>query len=142
MTDGDEDTADAMTTRRALDSKLPLTLDLLASSGKAIVFRPWPQLSAWPNYQVERVAWWHQSGSGRTTVARADFVRENAGINGLFDRYQGRITFFDPSQKICADGECVSLYDRVRMYSDPYHITPAGTMQFRQDIESLLSTAM
>jgi hypothetical protein len=77
------------------------------------------------------------------SVSKKEFVADNAQINQIFDQIQDQnILFFDPTYKICQSDQCVSVLDGVNFYSDKYHITPQGTMQFKTEIEELFNTRL
>jgi hypothetical protein len=73
------------------------------------------------------------------TVSFNEFIEDNRDINSIFNHLESpRLSFFDPSTKICASGACESHVKGINYYSDTYHISRAGAMSFRGDVEALL----
>ena len=75
-----------------------------------------------------------------TTVSFSEFIEDSREINSIFDQMENpRLSFFDPSTKICKSGVCESNVNGTNYYSDTYHISLAGAMSFRDDVESLVN---
>jgi peptidoglycan/LPS O-acetylase OafA/YrhL len=139
ITDGEEGEADSATTRRAIEKQVPLTLKRLSEVGRVIVFRAWPFLPARPTYGINRIPF---LGTPYTKkIVRApydDFKKDSELINSVFEKIDFPIELFDPAAKTCDADGCSSVYRNVELYSDGYHISTAGALQFRSEIEALI----
>lgn len=139
ITDGEEGEADSATTRRAIEKQVPLTLKRLSEVGRVVVFRAWPFLPARPTYEINRIPF---LGTPYTKkIVRApydDFKKDSELINSVFEKIDFPIELFDPAAKTCDAAGCSSVYRNVELYSDGYHISTAGALQFRSEIEALI----
>lgn len=122
---------------RPLENRIRETIQELEKISKLVVFRSWPLLATEPNYQMLRIPFL-QSKTSETIVTTSDFNKDNACINDIFDSINTSNTlFFSPSKKICSE-KCVSVLNGTRMFVDAYHITPLGSMKFKDEVEKLL----
>jgi hypothetical protein len=56
-------------------------------------------------------------------------------IDGIFGQISlERVSFYEPAKKICAAQSCEIILNGKAVYSDTYHITPQGSLEFRDDI--------
>jgi hypothetical protein len=142
ITDRPNEPADAISTRRTLYARVPETLEKLTAIGRTVVFRSWPMM---PTQAVPRalgIPWIVSSGTNARgpDVSLIDFAEDSREINSIFDRLKmPQLSFFDPSSKICGSRTCKSHVDGVNFYSDSYHISVAGALSFRTEVEELLS---
>jgi peptidoglycan/LPS O-acetylase OafA/YrhL len=140
LADSNTNNADSMTTSHVLETRIPETLRKLSGIAPTIIFKSWPIL---PNMPMNRNVQFLGSQKRVVSVSKKEFVADNAQINQIFDQIQDQnILFFDPTYKICQSDQCVSVLDGVNFYSDKYHITPQGTMQFKTEIEELFNTRL
>jgi len=103
-----------------------------------VVFKSWPFLPGQPVYPVNRLPF----VNGNQNIVRAssgDFKKDSEFIEAVFKKIDFRVEFFDPAARICDAESCSSVYKQVKLYKDYYHITIAGAIQFRSEIESLIS---
>lgn len=122
---------------RSMDNKVRRTVKRLENISQVVIFRSWPMLPKAPDYGITRIPFL-QKISGPTFVEFEDFNSDNKCMNNVFDRLTvSKTLFFSPSNKVCSE-KCVSILNSTRMYVDTYHITPEGSMQFRDDIEKML----
>jgi len=138
ITDSSEGDANAATTARAIERQVPMTLKALSEVGRVVVFKSWPFLPGQPVYPVNRLPF----VNGNQNIVRAssgDFKKDSEFIEAVFKKIDFRVEFFDPAARICDAESCSSVYKQVKLYKDYYHITIAGAIQFRSEIESLIS---
>lgn len=141
ITDGDEAEADSATTKRAIEKQVPLTLKRLSEIGQVVAFKAWPFFPANPMNEVNRIPLLKRVNRREVVVAPCDnFKKDGEPINAVFERVDSRIKLFDPAAKICRTKGCSSTHDNVGMYNDVYHISTAGALQFRSEIEALLTS--
>ena len=145
VTDRPDEAADATSTKRTLDERVPETLKRLTEISRTVVFRSWPIMPLARNKKITRslaIPWMmptHENEAG-ASVSFDDFAKDSRQINSIFDHLASpRLSFFDPSVKICASGTCESHARGTNYYSDTYHISRAGAMSFRDDVEALLA---
>lgn len=132
-----DEEANPTRTTRPTDIKVRETIKELENISRVIVFRSWPMLSKAPNYQVSRIPLLQRKSSA-TFVEANDFNKDNKCMNDVFDSVTTLNTvFFSPSKKVCSE-KCVTILNGTRLYVDAYHITPEGSMQFRNEIEKML----
>lgn len=138
LTDSPDDkTATEKTTIKALSDKVPATLNALSSIAKVVVFKSWPILGSDPDYGVVRLPFLGRTTS-RELQTNERHELEGAFINEIFEKSNvANITYFDPSHAICAT-VCATTKDGVRLYSDRYHITAAGSILFEKQIAKLI----
>ena len=145
ITDRPDEVADAASTKRALLSRVPETLKALTQINRTVVFRSWPIMPIARNMKIARALAIPGIEPAFTTnfegpmVLRNEFLEDGRTINAIFDHLDDpRLSFFDPSNKICASGTCESHDNGINYYSDTYHISVAGALSFRPDVEALL----
>ncbi len=145
ITDRPDEVADAASTKRTLLTRVPETLRALTRISPTVVFRSWPIMPLARNMKIARALAIPGIEPTYTTdfegpaVPRNEFVEDGRAINAIFDHLDNpRVSFFDPSKKICASGACESHYNGIEYYSDTYHISVAGALSFRSEIEALL----
>lgn len=138
LTDNNVDFANPETTLRVLKNGVPETLEILSNISNLIVFKSWPNLDAFPNYEIDRLPF-KVSNSFQINVDIDKFRHESLEINSIFDEIKNpRISFFDPSTRVCDVRRCYSMLEGTQIYSDIYHITAQGAMLFRSDVLKLL----
>jgi hypothetical protein len=139
ITDADIGEADRASTERAIRSRVPDTLRELGKLGKVVVFKSWPQLPDRPNYPVKRIEAL-QSGVNTVYTSVEEFKKDTALINEVFSEFKSdNMSFYDPSEKICGVERCGQMLNGMKLYRDTYHITPQGSLQFKDDVQRLLS---
>jgi peptidoglycan/LPS O-acetylase OafA/YrhL len=144
VTDRSDEVADAASTKRTLFARVPETLKKLTEVSRTVVFRSWPIMPIARNQKIARALAIPGTRPIYTkvegpTVSRNEFIEDSRNINSIFDHLESpRLSFFDPSIKICASGTCESHFDGINYYSDDYHISVEGALSFRADIEALL----
>ncbi len=140
VTNGSEPEADGSTTRRAIEEQVPITLRKLSAVGQVVVFKAWPFLPRNPVYHVDRMPF-VKKREAIVSASYADFKRDSEFIESVFKKIDFRVEFFDPAAKICDTLQCSSVYNNVKLYHDTYHISTAGALQFRPEIEVLMRLA-
>jgi peptidoglycan/LPS O-acetylase OafA/YrhL len=145
ITDRPDEVADTTSTQRTLSARVPETLEALTQVSRIVVFRSWPIMPIARNMKIARtlaipgIEPTHTTDVAGPTVSRSEFSEDSRNINFIFDQLGSpRLSFFDPSAKICASGTCESHVNGINYYSDAYHISTAGALSFRADIEALL----
>jgi peptidoglycan/LPS O-acetylase OafA/YrhL len=144
VTDRPDEVADATSTKRTLFARVPETLEKLTEVSRTVVFRSWPIMPIARKKEIARalaIPWIRPiyKNVGGATVSFNEFIEDSRDINSIFDHLESpRLSFFDPSTKICASGACESHVKGINYYSDTYHISRAGAMSFRGDVEALL----
>lgn len=145
ITDRPDEVADATSTKRTLFARVPETLTALTEVSRIVVFRSWPIMPTARNMKIARslaipgIEPTYTPNVGGPTVSRNEFIEDSRNINSIFDHLGSpRLSFFDPSTKICASGTCESHVNGINYYSDTTHISVAGALSFRADIEALL----
>lgn len=137
LTDKEGEEANPTTTQRTIARRIPETVSELEEISNLIVFRSWPILTKPPVYEISRIPFLQR----KTQVALVDaieFNKDNEYINAVFDSVTAtRTMFFNPAERICTD-KCIYIMNRTKLYADEYHVTPQGSMQFRNEIEELL----
>lgn len=129
--------ASAVTTKLVLENNLPETLNQLSEITKVLVFRSWPILGNMPNARSV-------PGLGikklETSTPYETFIKNTSRIDQILDtRVSSKIQFFSPSQKICDGQACHAERGGVRFYSDLYHITPRGALEFRPELQKIIA---
>ncbi|VVE55855.1 O-acetyltransferase OatA [Pandoraea horticolens] len=138
LTDSPDDTtATRKTTLKALSDKIPATLNALSNVAHLVVFKSWPILISDPDYGVVRLPFLGRTTS-RELQTNERHEHEGAFINEIFAKSNvENTTYFDPSRAICST-VCATTKDGVRLYSDRYHITAAGSILFEEEIAKLM----
>jgi peptidoglycan/LPS O-acetylase OafA/YrhL len=128
--------ATAATTKMVLEKNLPETLNQLADITKVLVFRSWPILGNMPNTRfipalgIEK----HE-----TTIKYETFIKNTKLIDQVFDSLvSSKVYFFAPAEKICDNEACHAERGGVRFYSDRYHITPRGALDFQPELKKIV----
>ena len=138
LTDSTTKNADSTTTSHVLENRIPETLITLSEIAPTIIFKSWPIL---PHMPMNRNVKFLGAHKRVVSISQKEFIADNMQINQIFDQIQDQnILFFDPSYKICQSDQCLSVLNGVNLYSDKYHITPQGALQFKTEIEQLLNT--
>jgi peptidoglycan/LPS O-acetylase OafA/YrhL len=129
--------ATAETTQQVLERNLPETLKQLSAMSKVLVFRSWPILTAPPNTRViSRLG----VSKYEAVAPQAEFEKDTKRVNQIFDSLASpQIRFFSPADKVCDGVVCHSERLGVRFYSDPYHITPRGSLSFKDELQRVIS---
>ena len=145
VTDLANETADAASTKRTLIARVPETLNALTRISQTVVFRSWPTMPSWRSRDIARsvaLPWIRANYAKAKGAAEQldEFIEDSREINSIFDELENtRLGFFDPSTKICMRTACESHVNGINYYSDDYHISRAGAMSFRAEVESLLN---
>jgi peptidoglycan/LPS O-acetylase OafA/YrhL len=137
ITDEPTGQADFMTTRAALERRLPQTLRALSAVGPVVVFRSWPIL---PDDMESATTLEDklQRRANRHYFPVTIFQRQRQFTEDLFDRLAlDDIRFFDPAARLCSD-RCSDYVNETRMYADGYHVTPQGAQLYASDIVEFL----
>jgi hypothetical protein len=117
---------------------VPYTLSRLAALCRVIVFRAWPFLPSYPNYDVKRISLLQHTRE-TVRVSTAEFRKHSELINEVLDKiHLSDVQFFDPAAMICDPQYCSSFVQGVKVYADFYHISTAGSLMFQSEIENLL----
>ena len=139
ITDNDQGEADQASTEGVIRNGVPATLSALGRLGKVVVFKSWPFLPAVPNYTVKRIEAL-QSVHEKVYAKVSDFKKDSALINEVFSGINdANVSFYDPSSRICGDEHCDLVRGGKNLYSDTYHISPQGALQFKDDIARILN---
>ncbi len=129
--------ADAESARRVLELALPETLNRLSQIAPLVVVRDWPRMPVRPNLRTIDLLGYERRP---VNVPRDLFNQTNAIVNQVFNRVSSdRIDYFDPAEKVCDQRYCYSVRDGLLYYEDEYHMSSQGAMQYKAEIESLLS---
>jgi peptidoglycan/LPS O-acetylase OafA/YrhL len=128
--------ASAVTTKLVLENNLPETLNQLSEISKVLVFRSWPILGSMPNTRSVPVLGIKKL---EMTTAYEAFIKNTNRIDQILDtRVSPKIQFFSPAQKICDGEACHVERGGVRFYSDRYHITPRGALDFQPELQNII----
>jgi peptidoglycan/LPS O-acetylase OafA/YrhL len=128
------------TTTEVLESGVTETVSTLAKISKVLVFRSWPILAQMPNARLVSSLGITQT---EATVSQRSFIDETQRVNQIFDTLaSNRVSFFSPAEKICDDIVCHSERERIRFYSDFYHITARGSLSFQSELEMRIEQAL
>jgi hypothetical protein len=136
LTDIANTSADSASTVKVLETQLPQTLSALAKIAPTIIFKSWPILPLKPSNR--KIDFWGNPKEIVTT-SKSAFNTENMQINMIFDGvHDQNIIFYNPANKVLQHDQYVSALDGVNLYADKYHITPQGSLLFKEEIEELL----
>ena len=128
--------ADQESTRLVLSQGLPETMLTLADIARVVVMTDWPVMPRRPSPRVVSMLDFTRQP---LTISRQQFELSTAYVNSIFKGVQDRrVTFVNPSEKICDENLCHSHRDGVLFYEDTYHILPQATMQFKNEVEAML----
>lgn len=132
--------ASASTTKQVLEHNLPDTLRQLSEVSKVLVFKSWPILTSMPNTRmISRLG----ISKHEAIVPQAEFEKETQFINQIFDSLAApQLRFFSPAEKVCDGVVCHSERFGVRFYSDFYHITPRGSLSFKDELQKVIGEAL
>ena len=126
--------------KQALERNLPETLKQLSEVSKVLVFRSWPILTSTPNTRVISSL---GISKHEAIVPQAEFEKETKRVNQIFDSLASpKIRFFLPADKVCDGAVCHSERFGVRFYSDFYHITPRGSLSFKEELQRVISRTL
>ena len=138
ITDIDHEEADRISTERVIKNRVPETFNELTKIAKIVVFKSWPILPSTPNYNVKRIEML-QFEVKNDNINVNDFKKDSLFINEVFSRIKNdRVLFYDPSFKICSEYNCKTTLNKKHLYNDHYHITPQGSLLYKDDIKKLL----
>jgi len=138
LTDIANTSADSASTVKVLETQLPQTFHALSIIAPTIIFKSWPILPLMPSNR--NVEFWGNPKKV-VSVSKTEFNADNSQINMIFDRLPDQnIIFYDPSNKILQHDQYVSVKNGVNLYADKYHITPQGSLLFKEEIEELLDS--
>lgn len=138
ITDENTGDADALTTKKAIERQVPITLEKLSKIGRVVVFKAWPFLSAHPIYELNRIPFIKQNKEP-VRASFSEFKKDSELINNVFEKISSRVEYFDPAAMVCDKVYCNSIYKKTKLYNDGYHISTAGALQFRSEISELVS---
>ena len=128
--------ASADTTQWVLEKNLPETLNQLSEISKVLVFRSWPILGNMPNTRSVPVLGIKKL---ETTTSYETFIKNTKRIDQILDtRVSPKVQFFSPAQKICDAEACHAERGGVRFYSDLYHITSRGALDFQPELQKIM----
>jgi hypothetical protein len=129
--------ADAESARKVFELALPETLNRLSQIAQLVVVRDWPRMPVRPSLRTIDLLGYERRP---VNVPRDRFNQTNATVNQVFNRVSSdRIDYFDPAEKVCDQHHCYSVRDGLLYYEDEYHMSSQGAMQYKAEIESLLS---
>ena len=52
------------------------------------------------------------------------------------------VTIFDPADSICPKGSCIVVENGQNLYSDEFHLSPAGSLRLQQQLASVLKETL
>jgi peptidoglycan/LPS O-acetylase OafA/YrhL len=129
--------ADAASSRVVFENELPKTIDSLIQIAPLVVFKDWPIMPERPNARTIRALGYQKQP---VSIARSQFDEWVAPVNKIFDQVHSQtIRYVDPAEKVCDNQKCYSARDGLLYYQDAYHMTSQAAMQFKTEIEALLS---
>jgi hypothetical protein len=129
--------ANATSTTNALKITVPDTLERLSKISRVVLFKPWPVLPEQPYYEVVRLPFIRPKKE-QITANYQDFQLDSHLINSIFEKMNFKVEFYDPSRLICDNLYCRSYLNNTRIYTDAYHLSPAGALLFKSDIGNLI----
>ena len=140
VTDRDAGDADPVSTARVMSERLPQTLKEVATVATTLVFESWPVMHSSPR---DRVVSALGIQSKQMAVDRQEFDADSQGARAAIGSVRdARLLTFDPSALICNAVRCESEANGIQFYTDRYHITPQGAMQFRSSLEQVIAGAL
>ncbi len=123
-------TATLATSRAALASQFPLTVKTLAAATPRLVIFQNP-----PVLKGELLPRFYSDPS-RIEVSAADNLKTEAYERALVASAAAipNVRIVDPVPRLCSGTTCAAVIDGVPMYEDDNHITPQGSLLFKQTI--------
>ena len=125
--------------RRYFDSALPKTVQRLAAIAPVVLITDWPTMPTRPSHRAIKFAGFEQKP---TSIERVVFDTFTAHAKKTFESLAGpSVALLDPAEKVCDLQRCVSERDGLLYYEDSYHMSPQGSMKFRQEAEAVFNTS-
>jgi peptidoglycan/LPS O-acetylase OafA/YrhL len=121
------------TSRAALLSQLPSTIDrILATGTRVVLFKSPPLLK-------KNLSKRNYSSRVDIEVSRAEHSRFEELLAPVIDRQAAEkgIAVFDPAPLLCQE-RCQSVVREIPMYSDDNHVTEQGALLYKAEVERLL----